>query len=113
MSDVLKSKFTLQSAANFHENHHKLYDRFFPYSTYHMTQYDYTTWQALTSIEGDEAIRQIAGQPSIAQAVLSRNEIARNPSMRPWLQYQADLRKRSWPRFPKEQSWFWTDTLLR
>ena len=56
MSDVLKSKFTLQSAANFHENHHKLYDRFFPYSTYHMTQYDYTTWQAITSIAGDEAM---------------------------------------------------------
>jgi hypothetical protein len=78
-----------------------------------MTQYDYTTWQAITSIAGDEAIRQIAGQTSHNQALTSRNEVARNHSLRPWLQYQADLRKKSWPRFPKDQSWFWTDTLLQ
>lgn len=78
-----------------------------------MTQYDYTTWQAITSVAGDDAIRQIAGQAVQNQSPTSRNEIARNHSLRPWLQYQADLRKRSWPRFPKEQSWFWTDTLLQ
>ena len=78
-----------------------------------MTLADIDTWEILTSSFGEQLIRQMVGQLPLEDDTTEVPQNYRHRLLNAFCEQQAFWRKRSWPRFPREATWFWTDTLLQ
>lgn len=78
-----------------------------------MSLADIDTWEILTSSFGEQIIRQMLGQPPLEEDTSEVPQNYRHRLLHAFCEQQAFWRKRSWPRFPREATWFWTDTLLQ
>jgi len=58
-------------------------------------------------------IRQMLGQSPLEDPVTEAPQSYRHRLFHAFCEQQAFWRKRSWPRFPREATWFWTDNLLQ
>ena len=74
---------------------------------------DQETWEHLISDFGEQAIRHLTGQPPLPDLPMPLEGTIRHRLLNAFCEQQAFWRKRSWPRFPREATWFWTDTLLQ
>lgn len=78
-----------------------------------MSLADIDTWEILTSSFGEQIIRQMLGQLPLEEETCEVPQHYRHRLLHAFCEQQAFWRKRSWPRFPREATWFWTDTLLQ
>lgn len=78
-----------------------------------MSLADIDTWEILTSSFGEQIIRQMVGQTPLEEDTSEIPQHYRHRLLHAFCEQQAFWRKRSWPRFPREATWFWTDTLLQ
>jgi hypothetical protein len=78
-----------------------------------MSLADIDTWEILTSSFGEQIIRQMLGQAPLEEDTAEVPQNYRHRLLHAFCEQQVFWRKRSWPRFPREATWFWTDTLLQ